>query len=449
VAIAAVILLGACPRSITDPGYALSVSPATATLFVNDTTQFTARIVDQSGTPAPGPFTWSIDNPSVAQVDAAGRVWGVGAGSATLQVAAHGETATASLSVGVDTGQALTMSPTGASLFIDGTQRFTATLTDRHGDTLPVSPEWETANSAVARVDASGLVTGVSAGSTTIRAKARGRVAEGGVTVTPRPTAAVLVGAGDIASCTSSGDEATALLLDAIPGTVFAAGDLAYENGSADDFANCYVPSWGRHKSRTRPVPGNHEYFTFGATGYYGYFGSAAGDPTKGYYSYELAGWHIIALNSNLRVDPGSPQEQWLRQDLANSHVQCTLAYWHHPRFSSGVDHGDDPMMQPLWQALYDYGADVVISGHDHIYERFAPQTPTGALDLAKGIREFIVGTGGGSRDATGSPRPNSEVRSGSAWGVLKLSLFADRYEWRFVPVAGKTFTDTGSGSCH
>lgn len=433
---------------VTDPGYVLSVSPAAASLFVNDTTQFTATLVDEAGSPVPAPLVWSTDNPAVAQVDSTGRAWGVGTGSATLHVAARGEIATASLTVAVDSGQTLTLSPTGATLFVDGTQRFAATLTDRNGDTLAVQPEWESENGAIARVDATGLVTGVSPGSATIRAKARGKVATAGVTVTPRPSSAVLVGAGDIASCASSGDEATAKLLDDIPGTVFTAGDIAYENGSPQDFANCYAPSWGRHKSRTRPAPGNHEYFTLGASGYFGYFGSAAGDPSKGYYSYELGGWHIIALNSNLRVDPGSPQEQWLRQDLADHRTRCTLAYWHHPRFSSGSDHGDDPRMQPLWQALYDYGAEIVISAHDHIYERFAPQTPSGALDLSNGIREFIVGTGGSNRDQIGMPRPNSEVRSGSAWGVLQLSLFADRYEWRFVPVAGKTFTDSGSGSC-
>jgi hypothetical protein len=418
-------------------------------LFVPDSARFTATLVEQDGGPVSAPLTWSVDNPSVATVDSLGMVRAVGSGSSTLRVSARGEQATAAISVSVDSGQSLTITPTAASIYVDGAQRFSATLKDRHGDTLPVQPEWESDDGGVAAVDATGLVTGISTGSTTIRAEARGRTATAAVTVTPRPSSAVLVGAGDIATCMSSGDEATAKLLDDIAGTVFVAGDIAYENGSPQEFADCYAPSWGRHKARTRPAPGNHEYYTFGATGYFGYFGSAAGDPSQGYYSYELGGWHIIALNSNLRVDPGSPQERWLRQDLANSRVRCTVAYWHHPRFSSGSDHGDDVLMQPLWQALYDYGVEIVISAHDHIYERFAPQTPTGALDLSKGIREFIVGTGGANRDQIGSPRPNSEVRSSSAWGVLKLNLFADRYEWRFVPVAGKSFTDSGSASCH
>lgn len=448
-AFATVIVLGACPDKITDPSYVLAVSPKSANLFVDESRQLTATLTDDAGTPLSDPLEWSSDKQQVARVDATGLVEAVGPGTATVQVSARGLVATATITVAVDSGQLITLSPTAANVFVDGTQRFTAVVTNRNGDTLNATFQWETDDNSVARVDASGLVTGVAPGSSTIRARARGLVGSANVTVAPRPSSAVLVGAGDIASCGSGGDEATALLLDGIQGTVFTAGDLAYENGSAEDFANCYAPSWGRHKSRTRPTPGNHEYFTLGASGYYDYFGSAAGDPTKGYYSYELGGWHIIALNSNLRVDPGSPQEQWLRQDLANSNVRCTLAYWHHPRFSSGLDHGDDPTMQPLWQALYDYGVEVVISAHDHIYERFAPQTPAGALDLSKGIREFIVGTGGGSRDGVGPRRPNSEVRSGASWGVLKLTLFSDRYEWKFVPVAGSSFTDSGTGSCH
>lgn len=442
------LLLGACPSRITDPAFVLTLSPQNANLFVDDSRQFSATIKDEAGHPIEAPLTWATDHPEIAQVDTTGLVRAIGAGSTRLHVTARGQVASATLTVAVDSGQMLTVSPSGANLYVDGTQRFTATVTDRNGDTLAVTPLWESEDANVASVDGAGLVTGVRPGATTIRARARGLVAGGNVTVAPRPSSAVLVGAGDIASCSSSGDEATAKLLDGIPGTVFTAGDLAYENGSAEDFANCYAPSWGKHKDRTRPAPGNHEYFTFAATGYFDYFGAAAGDPTKGYYSYELGGWHIIALNSNLRVDPGSPQELWLRQDLENSKVKCTLAYWHHPRFSSGADHGDDPSMQPLWQALYEHGAEVVISGHDHIYERFAPQTPSGALDLQKGIREFIVGTGGGNRDQIGMPRPNSEVRSSTAWGVLKLTLFSDRYEWKFVPVAGKTFTDSGTGSC-
>ena len=198
-------------------------------------------------------------------------------------------------------------------------------------------------------------------------------------TETPVPVPdVVLVGAGDIAGCSSDGDEATAKLLDSIPGTVFTTGDNAYPSGTMSEFLDCYDPSWGRHKARTYPSSGNHDYGTQGAAGYYAYFGSVAGDPDKGYYSYDLGSWHIVVLNSNIQEGAGSDQEQWLRADLAAHPVACTLAYWHHPRFSSGDVHGSDGKMQSLWQALYDFGADVVLNGHEHNYERFALQDPRG-----------------------------------------------------------------------
>ena len=259
----------------------------------------------------------------------------------------------------------------------------------------------------------------------------------------------MFVGAGDIAGCSSSGDEATAQLLDTIAGTVFTLGDNAYQDGTTANFADCYEPSWGRHKARTRPSPGNHDYHTSGAAPYYAYFGANAGDPGKGYFSFDLGEWHIISLNSNVSMSAGSAQEQWLRADLAASTKRCTLAYWHHPRFSSSSNHGSSTAPQPLWQALYDAGADVVLSGHDHTYERFAPQRPDGVADAARGIREFVVGTGGISHYSFATPIANSEVRNDDAWGVLKLTLHADGYEWVFVPVAGKTFTDSGFGTCH
>ena len=258
----------------------------------------------------------------------------------------------------------------------------------------------------------------------------------------------MLVGAGDIAGCSSAGDEATAALLDTLPGTVFTAGDNAYPDGTATNFASCYGPSWGRHKARTRPSPGNHEYHTSGASGYYNYFGAAAGDSGKGYYSYDLGDWHIISLNSNISMIAGSPQEQWLRADLAANTKTCTLAYWHHPRFSSG-SHGSSNAPRPLWQALYDFDADVIISGHDHNYQRFAPQTPAGVADPARGLRQFVVGTGGISHYNFATPIANTEAYNTDTWGVLKLTLYADSYTWEFVPVAGMTYTDSGSGACH
>jgi hypothetical protein len=272
-------------------------------------------------------------------------------------------------------------------------------------------------------------------------------------TPAPPPADAVIVGAGDIASCTSSGDSATARLLDGIGEIVYTLGDNAYPDGTAANFARCYDKTWGRHKARTRPAVGNHEYHSAAARAYFRYFGSAAGDPAKGYYSYDIGAWHVIVVNSNCGevggCRAGSVQEQWVRRDLAASTRTCTLAYWHHPRFTSGSEHGNATEMQPIWQALHDYGAEIVLSGHNHQYERFAPQTPTGTLDTARGIRQFVVGTGGASHYGFGKARPNSEVRNSTAFGVLKLTLSVNSYTWQFVPVSGQTFTDSGTGTCH
>ena len=279
--------------------------------------------------------------------------------------------------------------------------------------------------------------------------------AGGSPTLPPSPGApAVLVGAGDIASCSSSDDEATAALLDTIAGTVFTLGDNVYDNGTASEFDQCYGPSWGRPaiKARTRPVPGNHEYNTANATGYYGYFGSAAGDPARGYYAYDHGSWRVYALNSDCAAiggcGAGSPQEQWLRADLAANPRACTLAMWHHPLFSSG-DHGNSTATQALYQALYDANAELVVAGHDHDYERFAPQTATGALDTSRGIVEFVVGTGGRSHYAFETIRANSLVRNSDTYGVLRLLLYPDAYQFLFVPISGQTFSDGGSGTCH
>jgi hypothetical protein len=264
---------------------------------------------------------------------------------------------------------------------------------------------------------------------------------------------AILVGAGDIADCRDlSGAEATGKLLDQIPGTVMAVGDLAYPDGSKENFV-CYDKVWGRARSRTRPAPGNHEFHSAGATPYFDYFGAAAGDPKTGYYSYELGTWHIIVLNSECIAvggcEPGSAEEKWLRADLAAHPVACTLAYWHKPLFSSGGTHGNDLTVKPLWDALYEANADVVIGGHDHDYERFAPQTPDGAADPKRGIREFVVGTGGKNHRPFTEPKPNSELRDATAFGVLKLTLKPNSYDWQFIPEPGKPFTDSGSGPCH
>jgi len=442
------LLVAACPRSITDSDSLLTVRPAAANLFVQDSVRFTAVLVDHNGAALQAPLVWTVDNPGVARVDTAGMVWGVAAGTATVQVAARGETATAIVAVAVDSGQTLTITPTAANVYVGSSEQLTASVRDRNGQTLPAAPQWESNNPAVATVDAKGLVKGLATGSATIQATARGLVVVATVTVAPQPAAVVLVGAGDIASCTGNGDEATAKLLDGIAGTVFTAGDNAYENGSVSDYATCYGETWGRHKSRTRPALGNHEYNTAGAAGYFGYFGAAAGDPATGYYSYELGAWHIVVLNSNILMNVGSAQENWLRTDLAAHQAKCTLAIWHHPRFSSG-QHGSSTASQPLWQALYEAGADVVVVGHDHTYERFAPQTPDGQVDATRGIREFVVGTGGASLYQFDHPAANSQMQNNTTHGVLKLTLYGDRYDWRFIPVAGSSFVDAGAGTCH
>jgi hypothetical protein len=263
-----------------------------------------------------------------------------------------------------------------------------------------------------------------------------------------------VIAAGDIVDCYNlAGSEATAKWLDKIPGTILTLGDLAYPDGTQQNFNECYAKTWGRHKSRTRPALGNHEYHTPGAAGYFNYFGKVAGEPGQGYYSFDLGSWHIIALNSQcLEVggcQKGSPQEQWLRDDLKKNSSKCTLAYWHSPLFSSGSEHGNDPTMKPFWDDLYEAGADIVLNGHDHDYERFALQNPNGAADSKKGIREFVVGTGGKNQRRFNLALPTTEARSNNTFGVLKLSLHSASYDWEFIPVAGGQFKDSGKGACH
>ena len=258
------------------------------------------------------------------------------------------------------------------------------------------------------------------------------------------------VGAGDIASG-GNGDEATATLLDGIPGTVFTIGDSTYPDGAPGEYTAYYEPTWGRHKSRTIPVIGNHEYNTGSPQGYFDYFGAAAGDPAKGYYSTDVGTWHVIVLNSNCSIvscAAGSAQEQWLRADMAANPALCTVALYHHPRYSSGSSHGNSTTLVPIWNALYDGNVDVVLNGHDHDYERFARQNANGVADNVRGIQEFVVGTGGVGTSGFGSIVANSQVRA-TVLGVLQLTLKPAGYDFRFVPVAGQTFTDAGSGTCH
>jgi hypothetical protein len=229
-------------------------------------------------------------------------------------------------------------------------------------------------------------------------------------------------------------------------------GDVQYEDGAYAKFMASYRRSWGRFKAKTRPAPGNHEYQSGSAGGYFRYFGAVAGDPMKGYHSFDLGRWHVVALNSNCSAvggcERGSPQERWLRADLAkHASVQCVLAYWHHPRFSSG-EHGSDSTYTAFWEALHDANADIVLAGHDHDYERFAPQTPSGELDRARGIRQFVVGTGGKGLRTFRSIRANSVARDVTSLGDLELTLGLGVYAWRFRPAVG-AFSDSGSARCH
>lgn len=265
---------------------------------------------------------------------------------------------------------------------------------------------------------------------------------------------ATLLAAGDIASCSNDNDDATARLLAATPAaTVAMLGDGAYEDGSLSDYETCFAPTWGVEKRRIRPTPGNHDYFTGGAAGYFAWFGPAAGQPGKGWYSYELGTWHVVVLNANCRhaggCYAGSEQESWLAADLAAHPARCTVAYWHQPLFSSDPS-GGSQNVRPLWERLYAARAEVVLNSHAHHYERFAPKRPDGTVDPANGVREFVAGTGGRSLTGFGSsPASGSEYRDDSAYGVLRLTLDDGSFAWEFDPIGRAAPRDRGSQSCH
>jgi acid phosphatase type 7 len=266
-----------------------------------------------------------------------------------------------------------------------------------------------------------------------------------------------VVAAGDIARCESGNDEATAKLVAAeAEATVLALGDNVYHSGLEEEFEGCYAPSWGAFKDRTRPVPGNHEYERHrDAAPYFDYFGAAAGPEGRGYYSFDLGSWHLVALNSNceaLGIDgcaAQSAQVRWLRDDLRRTDKACILAFWHHPRFSSGTRHGSTSAVAPFWDVLYQYGAEIVLNGHEHNYQRFAPQTPSGERDPRRGIREFVVGTGGADSYPAGPELGTTEIQQSGVFGILRLALSHGGYEWQFEPSGDGTFTDHGSGVCH
>jgi hypothetical protein len=277
-----------------------------------------------------------------------------------------------------------------------------------------------------------------------------------------------MVGAGDIANCNDPArpstfrDDSTALLLDSIVAAnpsaiVYTVGDNVYPSGTVDRFEQCYGPTWGRHRTRTRPAIGNHDwdYQTGKADGYFNYFGDAARGPGgKAYYSYDVGSWKVIVLDSgepHYEAAFAPAQVEWLRQELARSTARCTLAYWHHPRFSSGLWHGNNTRIQSVWEVLYTHGVDLALVGHEHNYERFAPMNSAGQRDDTWGIRQFVIGSGGESNypvDTLGT-HPMSEAFRTRVPGVLALELRADGYSWRFLSLAGRNFTDSGSGTCH
>lgn len=266
------------------------------------------------------------------------------------------------------------------------------------------------------------------------------------------PIEGILIGAGDIADCDIDTDEATAQLLDEEPGIVFTLGDNVYESGTPSEFLDCYEPSWGRHKLRTRPAPGNHDYGVDGAAAYFAYFGRNAGPPGLGYYSYEVGPWHVVVLNS-ICVQIGgcgvsSAQTAWLRSDLKAHRRHCTIAYAHYPRFSGGFD-GPHPTMDPIFRVLYQEGVELFLAGHAHNYERFLPQDPDTRFDPARGVTQIVVGTGGKQLTLKGRDAANSAVFNNDTYGVLKVTLRTRGYEWRFIPVAGGSLSDSGAARCH
>ncbi len=345
-----------------------------------------------------------------------------------------------------------------------------ATPTTTAGSSLPsISASASASGSLSPSPGASGASASASAGK---RATATPKASAGtvpSVAAVPAPpvegSTATLVAVGDIAcdpdasnfnggkgttsNCHQMATSNVALALR--PDAVLPLGDVQYEQGTAEGFSRSYHPSWGRLKSISRPVVGNHEYLTDNAAGYYGYFGAVAGDPSQGYYSYDLGSWHMVALNSNCSRAGGcsakQPQGKWLIADLAAHKNQCTLAYWHHPRWSHG-EHGDHETMSSFMETLYAAGAEVVLVGHDHDYERFAPLAPDGSVDREKGIRQFVVGSGGRNHYVT-STGPTTEAMNDDTYGVLHMTLKPNGYDWKFVPEVGKTYSDSGSGTCH
>jgi hypothetical protein len=439
--------------SPNDPVARITVTPADTLVAAGQTVAFQAEGRTAAGQSRSVTVDWSATGGPIdgSGTYTAGQTAGTYEVVATQQGAQLADTARVTIAVsGPPVLAQILLVPPAATVNAGESRQFAVYGRLSTGDSVAVRVTYAATGGSITTM---GLYTAGQIAGTfrVIAADTGGTLADTAVvTVVSGSGGSVFVGAGDIADCGNDNDEATASLLDGIAGTVYTLGDNAYSSGTATEFAQCYDPTWGRHKARTRPSPGNHDYKTSGASAYYDYFGALAGPSGQGYYSFDLGGWHIISLNSEISMSAGSAQETWLRADLAASSAQCTLAYWHKPRFSSGTKHGSNASAEPLWQALYDFHAEIVLGGHEHNYERFAPQTAAGVADPTNGIREFVVGTGGGSHyDDEGTPLPNSEVFNGTTYGVLKFTLGTGTYSWEFVPVAGQSFSDSGSGTCH
>jgi hypothetical protein len=349
---------------------------------------------------------------------------------------------------GPTAGARVVLSPPWTSIVVGDTvsENYTvrARLVTPGGDTLQGNAvDWSSSNPAVFGVDAAGVVRSVGVGTATLHASAGGVIAEQVITVTPP----VLVGTGDIGSCLSVRDDDTGRLLDSIAGVVFTVGDNDYSDATPTPaYGVCFPASWARHLPRTRPAPGEDDLRNGTLDDYYDFFGAASAPPL-GYYSYDLGTWHVVVMNTTPTAD--SPQLLWLEQDLAAHPALCTVVITHRPRFSSG-NTGSSMAQASIFETLHEAGVELLLSGNDHDYERFAPQTPDQTPDPTGGVVQFVIGTGGKSHGTINLPlEANSVVQNDDTYGVLRLVLHPGRYEWRFIPIPGRTFTDAGSASCH
>jgi len=346
-------------------------------------------------------------------------------------------------------------SPLEGTIASDGTPiQFSATASDVESGDVSASLSWTSSLDGVLGAGPSFSRSDLSIGGHTLTISATD--GDGGVGSEIRHLTVFapgndVIAVGDIGTCTDIGDDLTGARLETVPGLILGLGDYAYPDSSATDFANCFEPSWGQHKTRMLPVTGNHEYEQPGAEPYFAYFEAALGARPAPWYSFDVGDWHLVALDSNCDEVGGctasSPQGQWLAADLAANSKPCTLAYFHHPRFSSGVV-GVDPDPLPFWQMLYAHGADLILNGHDHAYERFARMNPSGGLEPARGIRSFISGAGGVQLHGADENEPNSEVRNETTYGALRLTLGPTSYAWEFIGAGPGSFTDFGSEEC-